>query len=525
LGLISALGLFACLVAAFTVYPALITLEDRRRGRRASGIPIEPAAMLDAHPRVASYPLVGRFGPPGVVLAVSVGAAMLPWPFLWAVSFDENILRLQPQDSEAVRYEFKLLKEGGRSANYAVSVAPTLEELRRRQAAFEALPGVYSVRGIDDLVPRDQERKRDILETFAPLLEGVPSLAPPEPLNTERLRGTLGKIDLKLSSGDEEESWEPGRKPDPESIDEARELLTTIRARMEDGDSGQTKERLEVFQARFVADFGDKLDFLRRSLHPKPVTIDDIPASIRDGFVGKSGSYLLQIHARDDIWESGARRAFISELRQVDPDVTGGPVIAHEITEVMKVGYVRAAVWSFVVIFVFVLVDFRRLRETLLAMLPLGIGAAWSLGAMELFDMDFNLANLFAVPIIIGMGVDNGVNMIYRFREEGSGKLLLATAIGKSVTLSSLTTIAGFGALVVAHHRGIASLGLLLTVGVTAIFVATVVVLPAALVWVGPPALARGPARRRHSRSAGMEMPRGVEPMRAQSSRAGQTDV
>ena len=48
----------------------------------------------------------------------------------------------------------------------------------------------------------------------------------------------------------------------------------------------------------------------------------------------------------------------------------------------------------------------------------LHLGAAWTLGAMALFDMDFNLANLFAVPIIIGMGVDNGVNMLYRFREE-----------------------------------------------------------------------------------------------------------
>jgi predicted RND superfamily exporter protein len=405
-----------------------------------------------------------------------------------------------------------------------VSIAPTLEELRRRRDAFDALPVVYSVRSIDDLVPQDQERKREILATFAPLLDEVDPLALPEPLNVERLRKTLGRIELKLSRGEDEEKWEPGRKPDPESLEEATALLGTIRALMEDDDTEQTQKNLDVFQKRFVADFGDKLDFLRRSLSPKTLTIDDIPTTIRDGFVSKSGRYLVQMFARDDIWEPEPRRTFIRDLRQVDPDVTGGVVIAHEITEVMKAGYLRAAVWSFVVIFVLVLADFRRIRETLLAMLPLGIGAAWTLGVMALFDINFNLANLFSVPIIIGMGVDNGVNMLYRFREEGPGQPLLSTAVGKSVTLCSLTTIAGFGALMFARHQGIASLGLLLTAGVTAIFIATVVVLPAALAWVGPATLERKPSRRRR-RSTGLAASGRAQPVEAQSSRAERTSL
>jgi predicted RND superfamily exporter protein len=200
---------------------------------------------------------------------------------------------------------------------------------------------------------------------------------------------------------------------------------------------------------------------------------------------------VLQVYARDDIWEPEARRAFIADLRKVDPELTGGPVMAHEVTEVMKAGYLRAAVWSFIAIFILVLADFRRLRETLLAMMPLGIGVAWTLGVMLLFDLDFNLANLFAVPLIIGMGVDNGVNMLYRFREEEAGVPVLSTAAGKSVTICSLTTIAGFGALMFAEHHGIASLGLLLALGVTAVFVATIVVLPAAFASLGAAASAR----------------------------------
>ena len=91
-----------------------------------------------------------------------------------------------------------------------------------------------------------------------------------------------------------------------------------------------------------------------------------------------------------------------------------------------------------------------------------------------------------AEPILIGTGVDNGVNMLYRWREErDKSPLILTKAVGKSVTISSLTTIAGFAALIPAQHRGISSLGWVLSLGVTLILVATLVVLPAMFELVG----------------------------------------
>ena len=118
--------------------------------------------------------------------------------------------------------------------------------------------------------------------------------------------------------------------------------------------------------------------------------------------------------------------------------------------------------------------------------MPLLFGGAWMLEAMGGMGWEFNLANLFAVPILIGTGVDNGVNMLYRWREErDKSPLILTKAVGKSVTISSLTTIAGFAALIPAEHRGISSLGWVLACGVTLILVATLVVLPAMFELVG----------------------------------------
>jgi multidrug efflux pump subunit AcrB len=137
-------------------------------------------------------------------------------------------------------------------------------------------------------------------------------------------------------------------------------------------------------------------------------------------------------------------------------------------------------VLALIAVFVFVFADFRNLRDALLATVPLVFGGAWLLEAMGALGWEFNLANLFAVPIIIGMGVDNGVNMLYRWREErDKSSLILTKVVGKSVTVCSLTTIAAFAALITANHRGISSLGWVLSLGVGLILVATFIVLPA----------------------------------------------
>jgi len=186
------------------------------------------------------------------------------------------------------------------------------------------------------------------------------------------------------------------------------------------------------------------------------------------------------------VWEDVPLARFIGALRTIDGNVTGAPVQAYSIATVMRRGYERAALLALLAVFVFVFADFRNLRDTALATVPLVFGGAWLLETMGLLGWKFNLANLFAVPIIIGTGVDNGVNMLYRWREErDKSQLILTTAVGKSVTIASLTTIAGFAALIPATHRGIASLGLVLSLGITFILIATLLVLPAILQLVG----------------------------------------
>jgi hypothetical protein len=235
-----------------------------------------------------------------------------------------------------------------------------------------------------------------------------------------------------------------------------------------------------AYEQRMATGLTTALATLKPQLSPGTVTEKNLPAILRERFIGTSGLYLVQIYPKGDIWEDAPLQRFVGALRTVDRDVTGPPIQTYNLATVMRQGYERAALLALIAVFIFVFADFRNLRDTLLATVPLIFGGAWLLEAMPLLGWEFNLANLFAVPIIIGMGVDNGVNMLYRWREErDKSSLILSTAVGKSVTVCSLTTIVAFAALITASHRGISSLGWVLSVGVTLILLATLIVLPA----------------------------------------------
>ena len=122
------------------------------------------------------------------------------------------------------------------------------------------------------------------------------------------------------------------------------------------------------------------------------------------------------------------------------------------------------------------------MRGTALALAPLALGVLWTLGFMHVFGLEFNLANVWALPLIIGTAAEFGLNIFVRFQEgRDTGGPTLAQSTVMAVVLNGLTTMAGFASLMVAHHRGIFGLGLLLTVGMTASLFASLIVLPVLL--------------------------------------------
>ncbi len=457
LGLVSAAGLFMCLLSAMLVFPALIALRDRRRPP-----PVRPTLSLA--PRRST--LEKLFARPGLIVGISVAATAGALFLIRDVHFDQNVLKLQASGAEAVRYENLLLRDSGRSSWFAVALAPTAAAADRKAAAFRKLPEVAGVQTLTTYIPTHQAQKLALLAALGRRLAPVSIRATPS-ANDGALARELNGLAARLNAM---------RQADP-----AGGVLKTA-ALAEDAIARLKRQpgAFNAYQSAIAASLGAEIDGLKAQITPSPITQTNLPRILRERFIGTGGSYLVQVYPKGQIWDDAPLKRFADAVRTVDRDTTGPPLQTYNLATVMRQGYERAALLALIAVFIFVYADFRSLRDTLLATVPLLFGGAWLLEVMPLLGWEFNLANLFAVPIIIGMGVDNGVNMLYRWREErDKSSLILTRAVGKSVTICSLTTIAAFAALIPATHRGISSLGWVLSVGVSLILAATLIVLPA----------------------------------------------
>jgi hypothetical protein len=240
---------------------------------------------------------------------------------------------------------------------------------------------------------------------------------------------------------------------------------------------------LSQFQQNMAGDLLSRLHSLREISNPEPPQLADLPASLVDRFVGHNGKHLLKIYGRGDIWNIDSLKQFVNDIRTVDPRATGNPLQAYEAATEMKRSYELAALYALIVIIVVLWIDFRDARYVFLAVFPLVLTLVQTFGLMGLLNIPLNPANLIALPLIVGIGVDYGVHIVHNFLEQpGRYRITPATAI--AVAVDSLTTIIGFGSLLIASHQGLQSLGRVLTLGITCCTITSLVTLPAMLTWI-----------------------------------------
>jgi predicted RND superfamily exporter protein len=206
-----------------------------------------------------------------------------------------------------------------------------------------------------------------------------------------------------------------------------------------------------------------------------------IPESLRSQFVSPAGHYAVYAYPAGDVWNPRQQAKFLDALRGIDPDVTGMPVlgefmIGRSLRALRITGLLGGAA-----MLILVFLDFRRPLPTLLAALPT-ILTMVALGAlMRLCGLHFNPLNVMALPIVIGIAVDDGVHMVHRFLLEQGSLPNTLEGTGRSIFLTSATTIAAFGCLAFTSHQGLASLCITVCLGVGCALLMSVLVLPTTL--------------------------------------------
>ena len=204
---------------------------------------------------------------------------------------------------------------------------------------------------------------------------------------------------------------------------------------------------------------------------------DALPAAVRDRMVSPGGKFLVQYFPSVDAWEEAPLASFVASVHRIDSMATGVPVTQLNSILDMRNAFTRVSWLSIIAVTLIAWFDFRRMSATLLATATVLAGVAMTLGLMPMMGIELNLANFFAIPMLIGLGIDSAVHIIHRARQDPAQ---LATTV-RAVAFTALTTAIGFGSLVIAEHRGMRSLGLAMGVGSLCCMYVACVVLPLAL--------------------------------------------
>jgi hypothetical protein len=502
MGLICGFGLILCFVPMMTVLPALLL-----RGRQ--NVMDHDASEDETRAQIENIWLQR----PVIVVSLTAVLCGLAWMGARKVQFDYNLLKLMNPLQQSVIFT-RELSESDQSVLSGAIVATNLDQAIALEHAITNLPTVADVEPpLDVLNNFFASNQTDKLVLIRKIKQEVSDLhfAPPDTntvkvndlsLTLYSLYGYAGAALAEIGNSD------AGLTSQFAAL---RLAIENLRKTMLTGDDRTLQDhgrKLAEFQVALLDDVRDSFTSLQNQNDTSPLQVDDLPAATRDQFVGLHGEFLLQVFPKEDVWQRAAQERFVADLRTIDPDTTGTPVQLLVYETLLKNSYLQAAWYSLAAVALLVLFHFRSLGAVVLSLLPVVIGTLWLLGLMGHFGVAFNMANIMTLPLVIGIGVTNGVHILNRFAEERTPGIL-ARSTGKAVLVSGLTAIAGFGSLILASDRGIHSLGWVMSAGIAACMIAGLTFLPAFLNLLGRwHPLIKQPSANNHLPAPGQEEPR-----------------
>lgn len=481
MGVICGGGLVICLIPMMTLLPVLL-LGRRPRLHGTAPHPVSPVPSSetpDLRARIERLWLQRPWTVLGVAGALSAVTAI----GALRVHFDYNLLNMQSQELPSVQFEHKLVRSAEKSAIFGAVIATNLAQAKELEERIKTLPSVGSVESMATFLNSDATGKLDWIRKIRAHTESIRFVSPDlRPVDLHDLSQTLWSLQGYLGLASDEVAAR-GKTDLLQQITSLKNALGEFRADLFRGTQEEREQRakkLGGFQQALLSDLRDTLGVLRTQDDSGGLKPSDLPDPLRNRFIGVHGSLLLQVYPKTNIWDRQPQETFVKELQSVEPSATGAPVQMYFYTELLKQSYIEAAWWALAAIVLLVGFHFRRLDSIVLSLIPVGLGTLWVVGLMGWADVSFNPANIMMLPLVIGIGITNGIHILNRFAEEKNPSIL-AKSTGKAVFVSGLTTVAGFGSLVLAEHEGIRSLGFVMAFGTATCMIAGLTVLPAIL--------------------------------------------
>lgn len=426
-----------------------------------------------------------------IIVIISFGSIYFAVQAARDIEFEYDMMELEPKDMPAVLNQKKIIDRFEISPDFAMLSVDSEEECRDRVKKIKKLGNRTGIIGRVDGITEyyqatdTQNKNKAKVIAFRDNLKNsfLDNNKVVEEKDIIKIIAELERLDANIIEIGELSVMSKGennkiiRKCDDivgdgtDTKSKIIEIVNTIK------NSKNINDDLREFQKLY---FDDLKNYLITMADPEIVTFENLPITIKERYVNKDeDKFLISIFPKTNIWKQKTLRKFADKTSAIDSEITGMPLVILLFIDLIGEKGLFATILGAVVIFLLLAMDFRSIKYTIIAMVPLIIGGVWMVGVMAVLGEKFNYNNFMALPIILGIGIDDGVHMLHRYKTEGRFSMpqVLGTT-GKAILLTSLTTMIGFGSLGLSAHRGMASMGYVLMIGVGTCFVSSVIVLP-----------------------------------------------
>ncbi len=444
LGLIAGSGLLIGFLLTVSLLPALI----ERYGIKA----LEQAAQRMPEGRTGTTTRLAALRPrrrvvQGLAVLLAAGGAWL----LPQLRFDHNPLHLNPENSESFQTLRELMNSSDTplTASVLAADAAAAEQFSRQ---LEALPEVRHSVSAASLVPAEQALKLELIADLQLALGGGFAVPTGDQLTPDPARdlAALRQLALALASTGHDE---PG----------ARQLADTLNRWLRQP-SATTPEALQALSQRLLDGLPALLIRINTALEAGPVTLDDLPETLRSQWISDDGRWRVEAVPAENLDDDAALQRYADAVLSVAPHASDAPIefaaAARSVIEAFTVAFSLALG----VILLCLRALLGNLGDSLRALAPVLLGSLLLCAICVLIDLPLNMANLIALPLLLGTNVDAAIHLVLRARTDVA-QHLTGTSTGRAVVYMVLAELAGFASLMLSPHQGIASLGLMFTLG------------------------------------------------------------
>ena len=474
LGLIAGAGLLLCLLAGYTVLPALLVVFPPKLGK------VQPAQRYTDNrppPRAGLKNFLGL----GLWLAILIGLI----PFALRLRFDPNLLDLQARGLTSV----KLVKE--MPTWYAVVLSKSLSQLAPIQATLDKAASNADSPILSTSSILSAAAKQKYLAAHNAVLRNIHWHNP----------SAVASVDLPAIAQAADALADTWSKPihgtAPTAAAAAQEAAATLRAFAVKLNSATGLQRDVAAQqlSRWQTTFSQSLASAAAMLTPGKLDMARVPLQISRHFRAANGEYALYIYPRFDLWDQSRLRQFVAAVQgttqtpglvPANVDLTGIAIQLYHSTESIRAAFMQTTILAFLVVIFLVYLDLGSLGRTAMTVSVLALGLPMLVGIMGVLGLKWNFANFFAMPILIGAGHEYGVFMMHRYREAEHNPRRIWRfwdVSERALLMCAFVTCSSFGFLGLSRDRGIASLGAIMALGIACIYLSAIFVIRPLLTW------------------------------------------